>query len=127
MEQLRTPNKTKTRIQSCSLEDELEVMLAEEIERNEALFIKLDAAQREIKKLLKSAAESIPTATYVTNKRSPSISNEAISNEAIVIFIILLLGFDFFSSNWLQSFYFAIFALVTIISYIMATKKTMKL
>jgi len=126
MEQLRTPNKTKTRIQSCSLEDELEVMLAEEIERNEALFIKLEAAQREIK-LLKSAAESIPTATYVTNKRSPSISNEAISNEAIVIFIILLLGFDFFSSNWLQSFYFAIFALVTIISYIMATKKTMKL
>ena len=126
MEQLRTPNKTKTRIQSCSLEDELEVMLAEEIERNEALFIKLEAAQREIK-LLKSAAESIPTATYVTNKRSPSISNEAISNEAIVIFIILLLGFDFFSSNWLQSVYFAIFALVTIISYIMATKKTMKL
>ena len=126
MEQLRTPNKTKTRIQSCSLEDELEVMLAEEIERNEALFIKLEAAQREIQ-LLKSAAESIPTATYVTNKRSPSISNEAISNEAIVIFIILLLGFDFFSSNWLQSFYFAIFALVTIISYIMATKKTMKL
>ena len=126
MEQLRTPNKTKTRIQSCSLEDELEVMLAEEIERNEALFIKLEAAQREIK-LLKSAAESIPTATYVTNKRSPSISNEAISNEAIVIFIILLLGLDFFSSNWLQSFYFAIFALVTIISYMMATKKTMKL
>ena len=126
MEQLRTPNKTKTRIQSCSLEDELEVMLAEEIERNEALFIKLEAANREIK-LLKSAAESIPTATYVTNKRSPSISNEAISNEAIVIFIILLLGFDFFSSNWLQSVYFAIFALVTIISYIMATKKTMKL
>ena len=126
MEQLRTPNKTKTRIQSCSLEDELEVMLAEEIERNEALFIKLEAAQREIK-LLKSAAESIPTATYVTNKRSPSISNESISNEAIVIFIILLLGFDFFSSNWLQSVYFAIFALVTIISYIIATKKTMKL
>ena len=123
MEQLRTPNKTKTRIQSCSLEDELEVMLAEEIERNEALFIKLDAAQREIKKLLKSAAEMIPTATYVnTNKRSPSISNEA-----IVIFIILLLGLDFFSSNWLQSFYFAIFAFVTIISYMMATKKTMKL
>ena len=108
------------------MEDELEVMLAEEIERNEALFIKLEAANREIQ-LLKSAAESIPTATYVTNKRSPSISNEAISNEAIVIFIILLLGFDFFSSNWLQSFYFAIFALVTIISYIMATKKTMKL
>ena len=126
MEQLRTPNKTKTRIQSCSLEDELEVMLAEEIERNEALFIKLEAANREIQ-LLKSAAESIPTATYVTNKRSPSISNEAISNEAIVIFIILLLGFDFFSSNWLQSFYFAIFAFVTIISYMMATKKTMKL
>ena len=123
MEQLRTPNKTKTRIQSCSLEDELEVMLAEEIERNEALFIKLDAAQREIKKLLKSAAEMIPTTTYVnTNKRSPSISNEA-----IVIFIILLLGLDFFSSNWLQSFYFAIFAFVTIISYMMATKKTMKL
>ena len=105
------------------MEDELEVMLAEEIERNEALFIKLDAAQREIKKLLKSAAEMIPTATYVnTNKRSPSISNEA-----IVIFIILLLGLDFFSSNWLQSFYFAIFAFVTIISYMMATKKTMKL
>ena len=122
MEQLRTPNKTKTRIQSCSLEDELEVMLAEEIERNEALFIKLDAAQREIL-FLKSAAEMIPTATYVnTNKRSPSISNEA-----IVIFIILLLGLDFFSSNWLQSFYFAIFAFVTIISYMMATKKTMKL
>ena len=119
MEQLRTPNKTKTRIQSCSLEDELEVMLAEEIERNEALFIKLDAAQREIL-FLKSM---IPTATYVnTNKRSPSISNEA-----IVIFIILLLGLDFFSSNWLQSFYFAIFAFVTIISYMMATKKTMKL
>ena len=105
------------------MEDELEVMLAEEIERNEALFIKLDAAQREIKKLLKSAAEMIPTTTYVnTNKRSPSISNEA-----IVIFIILLLGLDFFSSNWLQSFYFAIFAFVTIISYMMATKKTMKL
>ena len=122
MEQLRTPNKTKTRIQSCSLEDELEVMLAEEIERNEALFIKLDAAQREIL-FLKSGAEMIPTTTYVnTNKRSPSISNEA-----IVIFIILLLGLDFFSSNWLQSFYFAIFAFVTIISYMMATKKTMKL
>ena len=104
------------------MEDELEVMLAEEIERNEALFIKLDAAQREIL-FLKSASEMIPTTTYVnTNKRSPSISNEA-----IVIFIILLLGLDFFSSNWLQSFYFAIFAFVTIISYMMATKKTMKL
>lgn len=57
----------------------------------------LPPPQREIL-LLKSASEMIPTTTYVnTNKRSPSISNEA-----IVIFIILLLGLTTTNVNVLK-------------------------
>jgi hypothetical protein len=65
---LKTPLKTKRRIESCSMEDELELMLADEIERNEALHEKLDECQLEMKKLqqqLKASHEMKTTTTMI--------------------------------------------------------------
>ena len=58
---LKTPSKTKRRIESCSMEDELELMLADEIERNELLNFKLDECQLEIKNLQQQLNASMRT------------------------------------------------------------------
>ena len=107
---LSTPHKTKVFIESCTLEDELEVMLAEEIERNETLHERLTTANAEIETLRSTLSSNL------TEKDNESGDHTPVTIEAWVCGASLLFGFDL-CCTLKHTILFAFFALCTLVGW----------